>query len=447
MMKILLINPHVSDKYDLGTNIIPLGLAYVGTALELAGKDIEVLDIFVNKLSKDAVKRRLEELLSVPIWIGITGIINGFNYIQWLCSLIKEIKPEVPIVLGGPICTPNTNLLLKSVEADICCVGDGEETMRELSKVFDRDMDILDVKGIVFKKDGEIHSNGQRSLEKNLSKYDFPAWNLFDIKRYLKLPGILKSKPAIHLIGSRGCPFGCRFCSTSNKTVRRRTVESVVQEIKTLHAKYGIDHFEFADEFFLFNEKSIVDFCNALLKIELKITWFALGRVSVVNKLSTESLQLLKRSGCHWMGFGVESGSQRILDAMNKGITIEESTSAIKKLRNCGIFPACSFIIGYPGETEDTIRETIEFCKSNLLPSVRFNYLTPLPGSEVYEDALKKGFIKNEIEYWKAIEAPFHDGIVINMTSIPEDELVKLKINGEQEVKDSYLQTKQSVNN
>ena len=441
-MKVLLINPHVSDKYDLGTNIIPLGLAYVGTALERAGKDIEVLDIFINRLSMDEVKRKLEELLFSSTWVGITGIINGFNYIQWLCRLIKKIKPDVPIVLGGPICTPNPNLLLKSVEADICCIGDGEETIMELSRVFDQDMNILDVKGIFFKEGGKLHNNGARSLEKNLKYYDFPAWDLFDVQRYLKSPGILKSKPAMHLIGSRGCPFACRFCSTSNKTIRRRTAESVVQEIEILYAKYNIDHFEFVDEFFFFNEKSLVDFCDTLLKKEIKITWFALGRANVVDKFSIESLQLLKKSGCNWMGMGVESGSQKILDAMNKGITVEVSASVIKKLRDCGIMPACSFIIGYPGETEDTIRETIEFCKDNLFPSVRFNYLTPIPGSPVYEEALKKGFIKDEIEYWKAIETPFHERLIVNMTSMPEDELVKHKINGEQEVKDSYLQRK-----
>lgn len=437
-MRVLLINPPISERFESTSTILPLGLAYIGTSLLRSGASVEVFDISLNKINKRNVIQKLEEQIHSYDWVGITGLINGYTYINWLCKTIKTIRNNIPVVLGGAICNANIEILLRSTDADICCIGDGEDIVLDLLKVFNNEMNISDVSGIAYKKDNNVYFTTPRTLEDNLMKYDYPSWELFDIEKYSNSKGILNIKPVIHLIGSRGCPYLCKFCSTSNKNIRRRNIESIVNEIEILYKKYNIKHFEFTDELFIINDESAVGFCNSLMERKLNISWWGLGRVNILDKLSIDKLQIFKKSGCHWMGIGVESGSQKILDLMNKGITIEQANSVIKKLRSCGIMPAPSFIIGYPGETRETIRDTIDFCKYNMLPYLRFNYLMPLPGTKVYDEAISLGFIKDEIEYWKKLENPFHEHIIINMTDIPTMELIKLKNKGEEEVLNYY---------
>lgn len=147
------------------------------------------------------------------------------------------------------------------------------------------------------------------------------------------------------------------------------------------------------------------------------------------------------------MGFGVESASQKILDAMNKNITVSEAQNAIIKLKKHGIKPACSWIIGYWGETKETINETVDFCISNRFPSARFNILTPLPGSEVYRMAVDKGYIDNEVEYWGKIDAPFNEQLVLNLSNLSDVERLSLKAQGERLVSDTYKRLQAKNNN
>lgn len=437
-MSVVLINPHISEETELGTSIYPVGLGYIASALQKNDIDVEIFDIFILKFSLDEVRNELLKRETSPDWFGITGMVNGYKYIKNLSFLLKEIFPDTPVVLGGSITNYKPEIILNNTAVDVCCVGDGEDAAVEITEAFRGKRDLSSVKGLVYRDSTGIKYTIPRDTEMDIDRFDFPSWDLFDMEAYFNQKGILKTQRVMHLAGSRGCPFGCKFCSTSNKKIRRRSLLSVIKEIELLKAKYGITHFEFIDEFYISSEKNLVDFSNEVIKRELGVTWWGLGRVNIINSWSEESISLLKKSGCNWMGIGVESGSQFILDRMNKGISIEEAKLAIAKLRRHGIYAACSFIIAYPGETMETIRETIDFCKEQRFASLRLNILTPLPGSAVYDEALQQKYITNEEEYWEKIDSPFHEKLILNMTELDDAVIMEMKRAGEAEVKAHY---------
>ena len=434
-MKCLLINPPVSEEYDIGNCFFPIGLGHIVASLQRAGIQTDILDISIDSLSREQVIQRLKEQLPGCSWVGITGIINGYKYIRWLASQIRSIDPKMIIVLGGSICSPDPKLLLQSTEVDICCIGEGEETVIDIAQLIEGDKAADTVKGIAYKKNGQPVVTERRPLQDNLDELDFPKWEVFNMQKYLSQRIIVLNKSrSMNLIGGRGCPYHCRFCSPNlGRIFRYRSVDSVFGELWTLIEQYGVEHFEFSDELFLMREEFAKDLCKRIIENKFNITWRALGRVNILHRFSDETLKLLKESGCNWIGFGMESGSQKILDLMNKAIKIEHSELAIKRLRSAGIKVSGTFIIGYPGETENTVRETVEFCKRNLLPIWAFTICCPLPGTELYDDCLQKKLITDEIAFWERIDAPLTE-LILNLTDFSDDKLLQLKKNAEEEI-------------
>jgi radical SAM superfamily enzyme YgiQ (UPF0313 family) len=430
-MKCLLIHPPITDnrKWDLAP-CFPHGLGYVAGALRKAEIEVYILDIFINKMSKDEVISILQEKLLYFDWVGISGIINGYKYIRWLTAEIKKLAPNIPVVLGGSICSPNPRLLLESIDADICCIGEGEETVVDITGIISGRVKPKNVPGIAYKKEGSVYINSTRPFQENLEQYDFPYWEAFDMEKYITsytISPISRGKRKMNIIGSRGCPYNCHFCSPNfGRKIRVRPVKSVIDELSILVERYGVEHFEFSDELFFLNEEFTVEFCEKLITADLNLTYRALGRANIFDKFSLDTFLLMKKSGCVWIAFGMESGSQKMLDLMNKNVKLEQIERVIRKIRKCGIKFSGNFILGYPGETRETLKETIEFCKKNVIPPPKFTFACPLPGSALYDDCIKKGLIKDEIEYWEKIDGTLWD-LVINLTEFSDEELYRLR--------------------
>jgi radical SAM superfamily enzyme YgiQ (UPF0313 family) len=379
-MKCLLINPPISGKNFKGRETFPLGLGYIATALIKAGVEVEILDI-----------------------------------------------------IGGSICSPNPKLLLMSTEADICCIGEGEETVVELCEFFSERRKLDDILGIAYKKSGDVVLTPNRPFSKDLVRFDYPSWELFDVKKYISLIPIVKKTNCMNLMGGRGCPYHCKFCSPSfRRTSRMRPVDSIISELDILVERYGIEQFKFSDELFFMRENTVREFCQKLIQRNYGLTWRALGRANILCEFSDETFRLLKESGRSWIGFGIESGSQRILDLMNKAIKAEQAEAVIKKLRKAGIVVSGNFIIGFPGETRESIRQTVEFCKRNLLP-LTATICCPLPGTPLYEDCFRDGLITDEIAFWERIDDPFQE-VVLNLTGFSDKKLIRLKEKAENDV-------------
>ena len=249
------------------------------------------------------------------------------------------------------------------------------------------------VKGIHYKQGNEILKNPPRQYINNLDNIDFPAWDLFPMHQYLKFGKVYGDFDlALNIITGRGCPYNCKFCSKTFNGVRLRSIDNIIQEIKFLKLKYGIKGIFINDELFITSKKRVFEFCDKIKPLNIK--WNCQGRVNIVN---VDLLRRMKEAGCVAVGYGIESGSQTILNNMNKLITTEQSEKAIKDTLKLGMYPIIQMMYGYPGENKKTLRETMDFFKK--IPyagKIGLSVTTPLPGSELYETSIKDLKISEE---------------------------------------------------
>jgi anaerobic magnesium-protoporphyrin IX monomethyl ester cyclase len=233
----------------------------------------------------------------------------------------------------------------------------------------------------------------------------------------------------MNIFASRGCPYKCIYCyhDFMGEKYRHRSAENVMKEIRALYGRYKAPYFHFIDDEFVFDREFVSEFC-VLIKdfsseIGEKITWGCAGRV---NLMTEELIVKMADSGCVLIGYGIESGSQKILDMIKKRVKVEKAKEAVNLTKKYLGWADCSFMIGYPGETKGTIRETIDFCKDlDLAPEVIF-FLTPYPGTELYKMALEQGKIRNEEEYVLGLGEQ-GEKVRVNFTGFTDKELVGIQ--------------------
>lgn len=418
-MKILLINPPCRRAVEM-----PLGLAYIASVLRLSGHNINLLDINASGISQDKVVGILKNTdFNV---IGIGGLTSTYKYVKWLSSVIKNIKPEIPIIAGNMVSTAIPELLLNNTKIDIAVIDEGEETVKDLIETIARSGDLSCVDGIYFKKEDQIYQTKPRKRIEDIDSLPFPAWDLFPIDIYLKSTiHIDYGYRSMSMSTVRGCPFSCIYCSRPfGRKVYARSAESMVKEIKELKNKFGVQYIGFADDLFLFDEARILEFCDRLIKERIDIKWGGSGRANLVNE---KLLVRMKRAGCICLGYGFESGSQKILDIMNKNVTVKQAEEAIKMTRKAGIYLMSSFMFGMVGETEETIKETIDFMKKMRIPDNRLLFTTPFPKTPLYELSKKMGRLPEDEDKYIESLGELYSTCLVNLTNFSKDELVKLK--------------------
>jgi len=422
-MRTLLINP-LQPKIHLDKGRLPLGLAYIGAVVRKK-HEIEVLDINLHRMSEDEVKHNLEKLLPKTDVVLSGGLSNDYKYIKWLCKVIKSIKKDVKIILGGIVVTYSPELVIMNFDCDVVVIGEGEKTIEELLDFIEKGKDINDVNGIGYKKYGEIIITEPRERITDLDSIPFPAWELFSDDYLDKFEVASGSRKNMNLYTVRGCPYRCKFCTRMyDRKIIVRSPENVIAEIKELKRKYGVTYISFGDNLFSINYPYIKRFCELLKKENLGIEWNCSIRV---NNATDNFIKKLKEGGCILVNFGIESGCQRILDNMQKDQTIKQIVNAIRVLRKNKMNFVANFMIGYPGEDKESIEETTKFrVKYNLLGGIGF--VTAYPGSELYEEAKSKGLIKDEDKYLDSLSYHIRYQVpLINFTNFSDEELMKLR--------------------
>lgn len=418
-MKILLVNPPIREHEP--PRHPPFGLATIAALLLEEGHSVEVLDINAQRLSETEVVRRLGVKNDYGI-IGTGGLITTYKYLKWLIPELRKHNPNSKIVIGGGVVTSCPQLLLNKTPADIAVIGEGEITMRDLAA----DLPLDKIKGILYKKDGGIIQNPPRELIKDLDSLPFPAWDLFPMEIYISNmahASLIGKKTELSFITCRGCPYNCDFCyHIFGKGCRVQSIGRIIEEIKRMLEKYRIEAIAFLDETLTIDKKRIVEFCERYQK-EIKLPWSCFARVNLVDK---EILRMMKRAGCFRVGYGIESGSQRILDRMHKGVTVDEAKRALKLTRECRLYVNTTFMFGYPGENLETIRETYNFCK-DLVIRPNFFYTTPYPGTALYNDVRNRIIEKYGDEEKFIEELDDATKFTINLTDFSEEELIRLK--------------------
>jgi len=428
-MKVTLINPPVrEEKYP---DQFPMGLGCIASVLLKAGHDVNIIDVNAQRFSKEEVQKKIESL-DCDI-VGIGSMITAYSYVKWLVSEIKKVKPEIKIVVGGGVCSAIPEQFMKWTETDIIVVGEGEETVVDLLNNIGN---LKSVKGIWYRDKNGVHANPPRELIKDVDSLPLPAWELFPMDIYLKNPEKDYKGKKMNVLAGRGCPFHCTFCwHNFGYGNRIRSVDSIMEEIRQLQEKYGVDTIVFEDELFTVNRNILMEFCRRIKEQKIKLKWDAQSRVNTIDK---EMLQTMKDAGCVCVGYGVESGSQKMLDAMKKGTTVEQGKKAIQAAKDAGIRFHVTFMVGIPGETKETIWETVAFCKElNIQHRIELFYATPFPCTPLYEYAKSKGLIKDEEDFISKLGDA--KNFLINLTDMTDEELVSLRNKAQKEAQPSFL--------
>ena len=386
---------------DIGATIgPPHSLLSIAAPVQQAGYNVKIID---QRTDADWKTHLADYLGRNPICVGISSMTGTQIYFGIEAAKIvrKLTNGKIPIVWGGPHPSTIPEQTLQSEYADVVCIGEGDETLKELVDVLAKEGSLSGIKGIAFKDGGKIITNPSRPLIDVETLLPVP-WELIDVEKYIHKDFYIKKSARSLDIGqtSRGCPFQCGFCSSATLRQRKwramsveKSLKNIIEPVKrfNLNAVWIRD-----DEFYIDSERSH-KICEGIVKSGLKIKWYTSGtRVDTFNRFTDEQIEMLKASGADTLKFGAESGSNRILALMQKGIRWEDTVKANLKAKKHGITPAFSLIIGFPTETFDEINKTIDLFirlkKDN--PKAQFEVLgsfTALPGTPLYDLALKMG--------------------------------------------------------
>lgn len=389
-MKIIFIQPsdaHVDGSLKGGVwHAPPLGIAALASFLRLHQHEPKILDLAVENKDQIEVCEQFK-----PDYVGFSVTTPLLFEAYKLAKQLKSRFSKLKIIFGGPHPSTNIEEVLNNDFVDFVVFGEGEYTLKELLD----SIPFSGIKGLAYKEDGKIKINPHRELIKNLDSLPMPAYDLLNIYKYPDHPLSIR-KPNISIITARGCPFSCTYCNKSvfGRTFRKISYKNIVDQMEFLIHKYGIKEFQIVDDVFTLDKKRVKDFCRELLKRKLKIKWMTPNGIRA-ESLDAETLKLMKKSGCHYLYLGIESGSQKVLDRIKKGITLEQVRHIVKLINKAGIRVGAFFMLGLPDETKIDIRKTIDFAKSLKLDSAKFGIMVPLPGTEIFDEYKNKGFIKN----------------------------------------------------
>lgn len=395
-MKVLLINPnyvtHVYGEETLDYLVAPLGLAYIAAVLKQNGVDVNILEANALGLSMDNVEGEIKK--RKPELVGITGTTPLIGRVEEIARRAKSADKAIKVVVGGPHATILPHDVLKNPDIDFCVVGEGEMTALELVHALEKKSDLAVIDGLGWKSDGKVHINGSRPYIKELDSLPFPARELLPMEKYIYPLPTGKIARFTNLISSRGCPYLCTFCGQHNiwtRQVRFRSPGNVVDEIKELKDKYQVEWLGFTDSNFPLNRKVTMDICDEIMSRGIKINWVCGSRVDLVDR---ELLRKMHKAGCQQMNFGVESGNAEILKAYKKGITIEQAKKAIKEAQKAKIKVYTYFMVGGPGENQETARQTMKLARELNPDYAQFSIATPFPGTELFDLANTGGGLR-----------------------------------------------------
>jgi len=387
-MKITLVNPPYPLSVHSHPAFIPLGIAYLGAMAQKTGHKVTVIDCQAEKLNYESFRDRIAQIPSDIV--GVTATTLLYKSAMKLITIAKQVQPQALTVLGGSHGTFwDENALNEYPSLDIVVRGEGEQTFIELLDKLQTQSRVNNVLGITYRNGDKMAHNADRPFLQDLDSLPFPAHDLLPLEK-LKHNG----KIIFPLVSSRGCVYWCDFCSTVRmfgRGYRMRSPKNVVDEMEFVYDKYGVDQVTFYDDAFSVDRNRVVKICEELHTRKLNIKWDCGTRVDMVDK---ELLKTMRGAGCFAVWLGVESGSEAILGAMNKKINLEQTRFAYKTAHDVGLMTIANTVLGFPGETEETAKATIRLIKELNPDDVGFYVATPYPGTPLYEQVKKSGWLR-----------------------------------------------------
>jgi anaerobic magnesium-protoporphyrin IX monomethyl ester cyclase len=399
-MRLLLINPprfngipvireercEITERNSI---IPPYSLLQVGAELLAGGHEVHLVDANGENLTWEQLDARIKSFSYDVLIFRFTP-----TTLPWDLKTATLSKNHNPKAVTAGICwtmqTVPEVVLQSCPDLDVYIRHEYESVVPNLAAALSAGQDLSTVPGIAYWKGNEIALTEPAKPMADWDSLPLPAYQLLPSLDNYAI-NTQHGAPFTIIYGSKGCPFSCIYCTERNTKLKTRSAESILTELQYLKDTYDVKTVSFFDETFTIDRKRAIAIANSIKERKLGIVWYCNTRVNLVD---AELLKVMHDGGCRGMSFGVESGSQKILDNAKKGITVQEAEAAIKLAKKAGIKVLCSFIFGLPGENWDTVHETINFVKRTLPTGAQFNVAVPYPGTELYRTALEKGWIK-----------------------------------------------------
>jgi anaerobic magnesium-protoporphyrin IX monomethyl ester cyclase len=387
-MQVTLVNPPYPEGSHRHPPFIPLGIGYLAAVLEKNGYNVNVIDCQALKLSLTEVENEL--LKYKPDIVGLTSTTLTYKSALKIIEVAKKTLPTCVTVIGGPHVTFwDEEAFQECPYLDVVVRREGEYTLLELVQRLDAGKSFNDVIGTTCRNEGKILKNPNRPYIENIDELPFPAIHLFPVQQFNKYGNII-----FPVMTSRGCVYWCDFCTAVRmfgRKYRMRNPKKVVDELEALYNKYGEKQYTFYDDAFTVNQARTNEICDEILKRGLNIRWDCETRVDMVSK---ELLLKMKKAGCIAVWYGVEAGSQKVRDAMGKGINNQQTLNAFKWTQEAGMIAVASIILGFPGETKETAWESVKLLKEINPDEIGIYIATPYPGTPMYDYVKKMGWLK-----------------------------------------------------
>jgi len=381
----------------------PLNILYLAAVLKEIGVEVSVLDQPARGFTVEETVRWVEK--ENPDVLGFSTLTSSGQTAGLISNKVKEKNPNVTTVFGNHHATFNAERILRKYSSvDIVARGEGEKTVVELANCLKNGEDLKKLRGINFRNEGKMVSTPDQQLIQDLDSLPFPDRKLLNVEYHCVVAGAnIAPKKFTSIVTSRGCVYGCRFCSCTElakKRWRPRSAKNTVEELQLL-ASEGYKQLIFVDDAFTMNPKRVTEICRGIRKEKLDLEWICEGRVDIC---SYDMLREMVQAGCKVLYLGIESANQRILNYYNKRITPKQSETAVKTAKKAGVdVIAGSFIVGAPDETREEIWNTINFAQQVPIDLPQFNILGAHPGNDIWNEFVAKGFIDPEKLWEKGV--------------------------------------------
>jgi len=413
--------------------VFPSGYGYLAGYLVERGEEVKILIRPKDEADYPKLAKKIMDLK--PLLVGFGGLYTDLYP-------IKEITPllagrDFPIIIGGQMVTPTPEFAVEVTGADIGVIGEGEIILYNLVKTLREGGDLSKVKGLVLNRGEEKILTGPGEYIEDLAKLPKIPYDLFPSTEWLNVGRMYLNMPQPHnqfadrtvtVHGGRGCPFRCNFCYHHSRA-RYRPVADMMADAKELIKKYNANHLFFDDDLAMVSSARAQELMDGIKKLGKKIEYSMSVRMDILSRTDDRLLREMKISGCRCLGPGIESGSQRILDIMNKKITVDQIITGLRRLKDAGILTTASIMVGQLSERPEDVRQSIDLMKETLSYDKNINYAfticTPFPGSELYDICFKKGIFKTHYDFFERFgkHGGFAD-ITANMTEMSDEELL-----------------------
>ncbi len=392
-MKVLLVNPaqrflYENTKIKTGAIYSPvLSLATVAGPLVKEGVDVEIIDLNLEEGGKLFSKIKDMDVK----YVGITFTTPLYTEAKTLARELKKTRPDIVLICGGVHATSMPSDVLKESDFDIAVIGEADHTLADIIKNLDN---LFKIDGICFKKGNEIITTKPRGYVEDLDRLPYPAWELYDVKRYRSTALLTENNPVGWFETSRGCIFQCVYCNKNifGRKFRVKSPKRVVDEMEYM-LKCGFNEVHIADDGFTTDMKRAEQICDEIMRRGIKVSWATIAGIRV-DRVNPVLLKKMKQAGCYLVCYGIESGNEEVLRIINKGITLKQVREAVRWSKEAGLEVFGYFMLGLPGDTKKSMEDTIRLAVELDLDIAKASITVPLPTTPLFEDLERKGRIK-----------------------------------------------------